>query len=258
MRAIWYNRGVKTKKEIIRVDFCAHAIVSPFDEIKNVEQGYKLVKKLMGIGFSKVMTAPKFFPKKDMTKREITGAVTSARKQARGLNTTLKFDGSKGKVGLISEVFICKDMDRLVIGKMVNTLDDEYLMVKLPERGEISLRKVEIELNKLRKIGITPILCGPERAEFLQDDYGVIKTLSRRGTMFMGVYGSMIGENGKKAEKMLTFMLKEGICDFLGTDVSNENDKIFAKFDKAEKKILKITGENGYDKIMRNAEGVMF
>lgn len=250
---------MKDKRENIeRVDFLANIFSYGDSSEKALEKSYKSVKKLTELGFSKIVIAPKFIPKKIADKKAIYRDVMDFNWRVKGLNTTLKFDGSKAKTYLASEIFLYRDIDQLVFERQVVPLENEYLLIKLPERGAISLKKVENVLVELRKKGYVPILSGVEKAEFLYDDFSQINKLSGSGAMFLCLYSSIIGENGKMAMKLMEYVLKQGFCDFLGTGVRDEKDPIFRKFDKAEGKIIKIVGETGYKKIMRNALGVLY
>lgn len=256
---MWYNGLMKNKRENIeRVDFLANIFSYGDDSKKALEKSYKAAKRLTELGFSKIVIAPKFVPKRLADKKAIEREVLDFQWRIKGLNTTLKFDGSRAKTYLASEIFLYKNIDQLVFERQVAVLENEYLLIKLPERGAISLKKVESVLVELRKKGYVPVLAGVEKAEFLYDDFSQINKLSGSGAMFLCLYSSIIGENGKNAAKLMEYVLEQGFCDFLGTGVKDEKDPIFRKFDKAEMKIIKIVGKTGYKKIMRNALGVLY
>ncbi|MBQ6571043.1 hypothetical protein IJI02_01725 [Candidatus Saccharibacteria bacterium] len=239
-----------------RIDFNAHILVAPRDEVESIEESYVLLKRLVELGFSRVVCTPRYVPTREMDERVMAGEY---QKQVSGLETTARFDGRKVKVALGSEVFICRGIERLVAEQKIVPLEKRYILIRLPERGKMVLEMVEKLLIELREKDWVPILAGAERSEYLQEDFRRVNKLAGTGAMFQCGYGTMLGLNGRGAERLMEYMLERKYCDFLGTEVKKLDDAVVnpKKFEKAEKKILKLIGGEWYEKIMRNAEGVL-
>ena len=233
-------------------DFNAHILSGFPDGPSSLQDSSVLLKELMGLGFKKIVCAPRYVPNK-------SSYISSAEKKQKikELEVVAKYDGVEMRLYFANEVFLMKNIDDFVQKGEISLLGRNYVLIKLPERGKISLQKVEEELNGLRKKGYVPILAGPEKSVFLQEDEKNIDKLSGTGAMFQCGYGSIIGLNGRGAERLMKYMLERGFVDFLGTEVRRPHEEIILKFDKASKKIKKIIGEKGFEKIMRNMEGVV-
>lgn len=234
------------------IDFNAHLLSGFSDGPESSEKSYALLRELIGVGFDRIVCAPRYFAKNNeyvslMEKRQRIG----------DLETRAKMDGLKVKLFLANEVFLATNIDEMVQKGEISILKKNYLLIKLPERGKISLKKVEDVLVDLRSRNYVPILANPERSTFLQEDFVAIDKLSGTGAMFQCGFGSVIGLNGRDAEKLMKYMLERGFVDFLGTDVHQPGEEVILKFEKAKKRIEKIIGIRGFEKIMRNAEGVL-
>lgn len=234
------------------IDFNAHILFGFSDGPETASESSALLKKLAELGFKKVVCAPRYLPRQNqyVSKEE-------KKKKIRELELVAKYNGTPMKLFFASEVFLNKDIDEFVQKGEISLLSKRYVLIKLPERGKISLKKVEEVLVALRRKNYVPILANPEKSEFLQEDFSSINKLSGTGAMFQCSFSSIVGLNGRKAEKLMEYMLEKSFVDFLGTDVRSTDDRIFLRFEKAKKKIERIVGEQGFQKIMRNAEGVL-
>ena len=234
------------------IDFNAHLLSGTNDGPETSEESYALLKELTSAGFSKIVCAPRYFPSENSYV-----SPAEKRKKIKELETAAKYAGTPVKLYLASEVFLIPNIDEMVQKKEISLLSRRNILIKLPERGRISLEKVEKVLIELREKGYVPILATPEKSAFLQEDEQKIDKLSGTGAMFQCGFGSIIGLNGKGAENLMKYMLQRGFCDFLGTDARASGDETVAKIEKSVKKIKKIIGEKGFNKIMRNAEGIL-
>ena len=233
-------------------DFNAHILTGFGDGPESLEESCALLKELIGLGFTKIVCSPRYLPQKDTYVPK-----SEKRQKIRELEVVAKYNGTPVKLFLANEVFLMKNIDELVQKGEISLIGRNYLLIKLPERGNISLKKVEEELILLREKGYVPILANPEKSAFLQDDEKKIDKLSGTGAMFQCGVGSIIGLNGRAAENLMKYMLERGFVDFLGTNVRKPHDEVIVKFERATKKIKKIVGEKGFEKIMRNADGVV-
>lgn len=246
--------GAGNRNDIIgaMIDFNAHILAGFGDGPENFDESVILVRKLVALGFDKIICAPRYYAKSDVYVSKV-----EKRQKIRELEMAAKKGGVAVELCVASEVFLIKNIDEMVQKGEVSLLGKSYVLIKMPERGRISLKKVEEVLIELRRKKYVPILTSPERSEFLQNDMKAVGKLSGTGAMFQCSFRTMAGLNGRKAEQLMKYMLERGFVDFLGTNVRDANDELFEKFDKAKKKIEKIVGEQGLKKIMRNAEGVI-
>lgn len=72
-------------------------------------------------------------------------------------------------------------------------------------------------LEKIKSLGITPVLAHPERYVYMnRDDY---KALKASGVLFQLNLLSASGHYGREAANKASWLLKNGMADKLGTDI---------------------------------------
>ncbi len=129
--------------------------------------------------------------------------------------------------------------------------NSKYLLFEIPFHNQIL--GLEDIVYEMKIQGYIPILAHPERYSYFQDDYELVDKLKEEGLLFQSNFSSILGHYGKKAQKLLKYMLKNEYIDYFGTDI-HHIDKTFAldNFNKIEKKIIKITGIDYYKHIINN------
>lgn len=239
------------EEENIRVDFSAHALVNPFDTIKNSQESFATLKKLSELGFSKVLLTPRYIKKPNTY-----ASVTNLKKQRKELEVALRYSGANISLGVASEIFITPDIGKLIFSGNIILLSRKNILIKLPEQKTVSVRKIKPILESLVKHHYVPILMCPEKCACLWEQPDEVKNLSAIGVMFACSFKSICGMNGRSAERLMSWMLRNGYCDLLATETSSADDEILTKFAKAEKKVLRLIGKDSYEKIMRSADGI--
>lgn len=129
---------------------------------------------------------------------------------------------------------------------------NQHVLFELPFYAEVSyLRDIIFELKAK---GLVPILAHPERYLFIQKRKEVIFEIVKLGVKLQSNYGSIVGQYGGKAKKIMKFLLKNRLVSYLGTDIHRAEGSLFLKFEKAEKKIIKLIGEPEYRKIIERGD----
>jgi len=128
----------------------------------------------------------------------------------------------------------------------------QHVLFELPFYAEVSyLRDIIFELKAKDLI---PVLAHPERYLFVQKNKEIIFELKKLGVKLQSNYGSIVGQYGGKAKKIMKFLLKNHLVNYLGTDIHRAEGSMFFKFEKAEKKMIKLIGEAEYRKIIANGD----
>ena len=176
------------------------------------------------------------------------------------LQAELDKAGIKLKLLPGNEIYIDPKMvDYLTKGK-ASCLGDElsskkkrqHVLFELPFYAEVSyLRDIIFELKAK---GLVPILAHPERYLFIQKNKEAVFELKKLGVKLQSNYGSIVGQYGGKAKKIMKFLLKNRLVSYLGTDIHRAEGSLFLKFEKAEKKIIKLIGEPEYRKIIERGD----
>ena len=110
-----------------------------------------------------------------------------------------------------------------------------YILVELPISGEYN--QYGDILQDLKLAGWQPILAHPERYVSFQNDYSKVIELHRIGILFQCNFGSIIGQYGKHAKKLVKHMAKENLIFCFGTDIHRQRD--YSEIAKAQKKLQK-------------------
>lgn len=137
-------------------------------------------------------------------------------------------------------------------GELSSKKKHQHVLFELPFYAEVSyLRDIIFELKAK---GLVPVLAHPERYLFVQKKKEVIFELKKLGVKLQSNYGSIVGQYGGKAKKIMKFLLKNRLVSYLGTDIHRAEGSLFFKFEKAEKKIIKLIGEPEYRKIIERGD----
>ena len=129
---------------------------------------------------------------------------------------------------------------------------NQHVLFELPFYAEVSyLRDIIFELKAK---GLVPVLAHPERYLFIQKKKEAIFEIVKLGVKLQSNYGSIVGQYGGKAKKIMKFLLKNHLVSYLGTDIHRAEGSLFLKFEKAEKKIVKLIGETEYRKIIERGD----
>ena len=102
---------------------------------------------------------------------------------------------------------------------------------------------------ELTLMGYKIVIAHPERSTYFQKDYDKLKELYNQGVYFQCNYGSIIEQYGKNAQRLIKKLLKDGMVDFLSTDIHACNSTLFDRFDEVKSKIIKLIGIHQFEKI---------
>ena len=106
--------------------------------------------------------------------------------------------------------------------------------------------------------GCRLILAHPERYTYFQENYELVDNLKKSGLLFQANYGSILNCYGKEACNLLKYMLKNNYIDYFGTDIHrNSNTFVIDNFNRIEKEIIKVIGEESYNRIKRNSDNLV-
>lgn len=137
-------------------------------------------------------------------------------------------------------------------GELSSKKKHQHVLFELPFYAEVSyLRDIIFELKAK---DLVPVLAHPERYLFIQKNKEAVFELKKLGVKLQSNYGSIVGQYGGKAKKIMKFLLKNRLVSYLGTDIHRAEGSLFLKFEKAEKKIIKLIGEPEYRKIIERGD----
>lgn len=112
-------------------------------------------------------------------------------------------------------------MQLLQSGKSLLTMGDGYLLTEFPYTvapGNVNEMSFEII-----SAGYQPILAHPERYGYYHKNKRAFERLKELGFLFQMNLLSLTGYYGSRVKSTAKMLLKEGMVDFLGTDLHHEN-----------------------------------
>lgn len=230
-------------------DIHSHILYDVDDGSRTIEESIELLQRMYDVGFRNVIFTPHYIEGSDYK---------CVNKEKREKFSKLKEELENRRINiniyLGNEIFINENIHELIEKDEIHTLNDtNYILVEFPFHNQVI--NVEDIIYELTVKGYTPIIAHPERYSYFQDNYKEVDRLRKEGFLFQGNYSSILGYYNKESEKLLKYMLKKGYIDFLATDIHRkEKTFVIDNFEKIEKKIVKITKKDYYEKIKRNSD----
>lgn len=231
------------------IDIHNHILFGVDDGCVNIDESIILLKKMQEVGFSKIVLTPHYIKGTKLVSNNLEKEYKLAL-----LKEKLKENKINIELYLGNEIFITDNIVGLLKNGEVSSINNSrYVLIELPFENEI-IGLVDI-LYELKYNKLIPIIAHPERYIYFQNDISKITKLREEGVLFQVNYSSILGLYGRKAKKVVKNLLKNDYVDFLGTDIhSMKKTYVLDNFKKIEKKIIRIVGEEKYNKIIENGK----
>ena len=193
------------------IDFHSHILPGVDDGFKSMEDSLEELKIASEEGITDIVLTPHYICDSSYS--------SSASDNKKIFNKLVK---QKDKLGinvnlyLSNEIYINDNIEELVNKKLINPINNKYLLIELPLNGYIQNSKRII--FKLISNGYKVILAHPERYPFLKENKDAIKDFLDMGVLLQGNFMSLFGRYGKHSKKLLKYYLKKNYISFLGSD----------------------------------------
>ncbi len=218
------------------IDIHSHVLPGVDDGSKTIDQALESIDYLISIGVTDIMLTSHYV---------IDSDYTSSVKDREKILAKLMRKTADRKVNLYlgNEVFLCDSIIDLLDKKEITTLNkSRYLMIELPLYQSFHhLDQIVCELNDKK---IVPIIAHPERYRFFQKNPKYIKEILEYDCLIQCNIGSLVGQYGRKAKKLMKWLLKEKLVSFVSTDLHSTNQSEF--YNKGFKKLKKKETEDYY------------
>ena len=193
------------------VDIHSHLLPGIDDGATCIEDTECLIKGLEKVGIKKFVTTPHVMGEVwKNTSLEIT----------KKLSTTiheLKIPDIDKHLKAAAEYMIDEEFRELFKKERLLTLKENYVLVEMSYISP-SLQLYDI-LFELQSAGYQPILAHPERYNFYHHSLDYYKKLKNAGCLFQLNMLSATGYYGEHITKISNSLVKEGLIDFIGSDL---------------------------------------
>ena len=221
----------KKKKEVslekIGMDIHSHFIPGIDDGVETIEESVLVIQKMQELGYSSIYTTPHIIW--DMYKNTpeiILSGLEDVRLACKNAGLTININAA-------AEYFIDEHfMDMLNTGQQLLTLPGNRLLVELPY--STPLMNTSETLFRIIEKGYQPVLAHPERYTYYYQDPSIYKKYCDQGCELQVNILSLGNSYGENVHKMATWLLKNGLITFLGTDAHRmQHLDMITKSDKA-------------------------
>ena len=211
------------------IDIHSHLLPGIDDGVRTFDESLRILAELSKQDITELILTPHYVatstyirPRTTTLKlyRKLQGLVDDA-----GINITLH---------LGNEIYIDREIDKLIrAGKISPLADSKYLLVELPMSGEYD--DFEDILLSLQYAGWKVILAHPERYHTYHENYKDIYKLTEQGILLQCNLGSIVGQYGRHAKKIIKKLAKEKLIFCFGSDTHRMRD--FSEIKKAQEKL---------------------
>ena len=227
------------------IDVHSHLVFGVDDGSKTIEESVEIIKGLYEMGVTDTIITPHYINETIYISPKLENL-----KKIDKIKEELLKQNINVNLYLGNEVYIDKDISKCVKENKICTLNNtEYILIELPMSG-IYPDYLDIFLGLINE-GFKVVLAHPERYTAFQKDFNKIYELSEIGVLFQCNLGSILGEYGKEATKVIKRLLKEKLVYMIGTDIHHPKKK-YDMLKKATKKYKKYLNDEEIEDILKN------
>lgn len=228
----------------LALDLHSHLLPGIDDGAKDIDHSLALIRRLQGMGFTRLFTTPHImadmYPNTPEIIREKLTEVRAAMKEV-GLNIP---------IDAAAEYLMDEGFGEKIKAGTLLTLPGNRVLVEMsfvsapPNLGQ--------HVFQLQTKGYKVLLAHPERYLFFRDNFKKYKELKDRGVEFQLNLLSLVGYYGKPTQDNARALLKAGMIDYLGSDLHHERHADNLERLLADRKLNGLLGK--YLPGMKNAE----
>ncbi len=205
----------KVDLSILGADMHSHLLPGIDDGAPDLETSLHLIRGMMDLGYSKLITTPHIMWDMYQNSREIILAKLAE------LNNAIYANGLNVTVHAGAEYFLDEHVEQLlkkntplltISGKMVLT---EFSMAYPPQ----GLKDILFEMQMQ---GYQPVIAHPERYIYLDRTRDFYDELKEIGCLFQLNLLALTNYYGKAVHELAQYLIKKGYYDLVGTDLHGE------------------------------------
>ncbi len=196
---------------VLEVDVHSHLIPAIDDGAKTIEESLVLLKHMQALGYRKVITTPHIMS--DTYKN----SPKTIQKGLEVLRSEAIKNGLSIQIDAAAEYYLDDGFLPLLSESEMMTINSKYLLF---ETSYVSKpMQTEAMIFAILSEGYIPLMAHPERYRYIKDPEREYSRLKELGVMFQVNINSFGGHYGTLAQKRALFLSRNGLIDFLGSDV---------------------------------------
>ena len=231
------------------IDIHNHILINVDDGPKSREEMLNLLKQAKSEGVTEIIATPHHLSSAyDNDKQQVLSKV----EELLSMNEVQEI-GIKMYPG--QEIRITDQiLPGLEEGSILSLNNSKYLLIELPSGGVPHY--TERLFYELLSKGYVPIIAHPERNKGISQDLDKLYQLVKAGALSQLTTSSLLGENGKKIQKLSIQMLENNLTHFIASDAHHSEIRPF-KMNSLfkDKKLNKF--EKDLESFLKNAESVV-
>ncbi len=212
---IFRKKHIPSNFAFLRTDVHSHLIPGIDDGAKTLDDALNLVKTLYALGYRHLITTPHvmadLYPN---TPADIQDGLARLRQAVQNANMDIAIDAA-------AEYYIDEYFAALIEYGQLMTLPGNRVLVEMSTLNAPS--HLFNDLFRLQTKGYQPVLAHPERYTFLKDDFRQYARLKDYGCEFQLNLLSLTGYYGKPVRDTAFKLLKQGMINWLGSDMHHEH-----------------------------------
>jgi len=211
----FFKKRKETKRgPILTTDIHSHLIPGIDDGSKSMEESMTLLRGMEALGYTKVITTPHIMIDAYQNTPKII------KKGLNDLRSAAKQSGINIEIEAGAEYYLDEGLfDHLQSGDVMSIAGKYFLF----ETSYIS-KPIQMEemIFQISSAGYIPVLAHPERYRYIKDPQKEFGRFKELGVLFQVNLNSFGGHYGKGAKTHAEYLSKNGLIDFLGSDVHHK------------------------------------
>lgn len=195
----------------LKVDLHSHLIPGIDDGSRSIKESLILLKGIEELGYEKVITTPHIIADAYRNTPHIINKGLSI------LSEAAKNEGLSLKIEAAAEYYLDDGFEDLLKKGDMMLLGGIYLLFETSYFAKPM--QLEEMIFAISSLGYKPIMAHPERYRYIKDPLTEYSRYKLLGVLFQVNLNSFGGHYGKDAKEKAEFLSKEGMIDFLGSDV---------------------------------------
>lgn len=196
----------------IEVDIHSHLIPGVDDGVESIEESLEIIQSFQSMGFKKCITTPHIYP--DL----FSNTEEKLQVEFEKVKDRVAQEEIQVEVELAAEYFLHEELfAKLKHNTSLLTFGDDYLLF---ETGFMNKPAFFEELMfELGTHGYRPVLAHPERYHYVGPDPEILNKLRNQRILLQVNAVSLIGAFGEVPKQIAHYMVKNGLVDFVGSDI---------------------------------------